>query len=147
MTKEEVWNIIMNLKIGTVVSWIIVIAAIITGLVLLIKKLFKGFRFVQNYKTEKHQHAERIQRHDLILDDIVARLERLDTRQERLNRALIQSIRHDIVLTCQSAIAEGQISAVQLRELDELYEEYDGAGGNSYASTLMQKVHGLPIIG
>lgn len=146
MTKQEVWDLLSHLTVGTVVAWIIVIAAIVTVIVLGCKRLYGWFQKYHTYTTEKEKTAKRLQRHDEILDDIVSRLEKLDQCYNQTNRVLIQSIRHDIVVACLAAIEAGQITAIQLHELDDLYEEYDKYGGNSYASTLMQKVHKLPVI-
>ena len=53
MTEQEVWDLLANLKVGTVVAWIIVLAAIVTVVALGIRKLFKLFRDYSAYKEEK----------------------------------------------------------------------------------------------
>lgn len=138
MTKQEVWDLLANLKVGTVVAWIIVLAAIVTVVVIGIKKLFKLFRDYSAYKAGKEATEARLKVHDETLDKIVA-------NNEMQTKLLIQVVRSNIIVICQNAIAAGFITDVQLREVTELYELYETSGGNSYASMLMEKVKTLPI--
>ncbi len=138
MTKQEVWDLLANLKVGTVVAWIMVIVVIATVVALGIRKLFKLFRDYSTYKEEKEATEARLKIHDATLDKIVH-------SNEMQTKLLIQVVRSNIIVICQNAIAAGYITDVQLREVTELYELYETSGGNSYASMLMEKVKTLPI--
>ena len=139
MTQQEVWDFLASLKVGTIVSIILVAVAIVTAIALGIKKLYKWFSAYHSHKTTKAKTAERLKRHDEALD-------RIEQNQASLNNLMIQMIRSNIIVICQNAIAAGKITDVQLRELTELYELYESKGGNSYASLLMDKVVKLPIV-
>lgn len=138
MTKQEVWELLANLKVGTVVAWILVLAAIITVVVVGIRKLFKLFRDYSAYKEGKEATEARLKGHDETLDKIVH-------SNEMQTKLLVQVVRSNIIVICQNAIATGYITDVQLREVTELYELYETSGGNSYASMLMDKVRTLPV--
>ena len=138
MTQQEVWDLLSNLKVGTVVAWVIVLAAIVTVVAIGIKKLFKLFRDYSAYKAGKAKTEARLRVHDETLDKIVQ-------SNEMQTKLLIQVVRSNIIVICQNAIATGYITDVQLREVTELYELYEESGGNSYASMLMAKVKTLPI--
>lgn len=138
MTQQEVWDLLSNLKVGTVVAWVIVLAAIVTVVAIGIKKLFKLFSDYSAYKAGKAKTEARLRVHDETLDKIVK-------NNEMQTKLLIQVVRSNIIVICQNAIAAGYITDVQLREVTELYELYETSGGNSYASMLMEKVKTLPV--
>lgn len=138
MTQQEVWNIIANLKIGQVFAWCAVIVAIITAIVIGIRKLFRLFRDYSSYTVKKAETEQRLKAHDEALKQIME-------SNEIQTSLLIQVVRSNIIVICQNALATGYITDVQLREVTELYELYEDSGGNSYASMLMAKVKTLPV--
>lgn len=138
MTQQEVWNILANLKIGTVVAWCAVIIAIITAVVLSVRRLFRLFRDYSSYTVRKAETEQRLKAHDEALQQIMQ-------SNEIQTSLLIQVVRSNIIVICQNALAAGYITDVQLREVTELYELYEDSGGNSYASMLMAKVKTLPV--
>ena len=138
MTQQDVWNVLANIKIGTIVAWVAVIIAIITVIVIAIKRLFRLFRDYSSYKAKKEETEQRLKKHDDTLQQIVQ-------SNEIQTKLLIQVVRSNIIVICQNAIAAGYITDVQLREVTELYELYENSGGNSYASMLIEKVKTLPI--
>jgi hypothetical protein len=138
MTKDEVWALLANLRVGTVVAWILVIAAIVVAVAFGIRKLFKLFRDYSAYTEKKEETENRLKAHDETLTKIVQ-------SNEIQTKLLIQVVRSNIIVICQNAITAGYITDVQLREVTELYELYENSGGNSYASMLMAKVKTLPI--
>lgn len=138
MTQQEVWNILANLKLGTVFAWCAVIIAIITAVVLAVRRLFRLFRDYSSYTVKKAETEQRLKAHDEALQQIMQ-------SNEIQTSLLIQVVRSNIIVICQNAIAAGYITDVQLREVTELYELYENSGGNSYASMLMAKVKTLPI--
>lgn len=140
MNQEQVWNVLSQIPIGTIVAWCVAFAVIIGIIATTVLKLYKAFLKIQEKKTMVTTTQQRIAKHDEQLDNIDASLQAIYT-------AMKKSIRHDIVLSCEEAIDKGVIKAGQLRALEELYESYAEIGGNSYATTLMKKVRNLPVVG
>lgn len=66
---------------------------------------------------------------------------------EENDRLELKNLRHKIVHAAEEYIANDKITIRQLKALEELFEEYHKRNGNSYVTTLMQKVRLLPVIG
>ena len=85
-------------------------------------------------------HEEEIKTIKEILLDIQNKLDENDKLE-------LKNLRHKIVRAAEEYIANDKITIRQLKALEELFEEYHKRNGNSYVSTLMQKVRLLPVIG
>ena len=138
MTTQEVWQVLGNIPIGTIVAWGIVILAIIAAVSAAITKLFGVFTKYRDHKAHVENTQERLQRHDQMLENI-------DESLKEIYEAMKKSMRYDVVRGCEAAIAANSVKRGQLRALEELYEAYAGVGGNQYATTLMKKVRQLPV--
>ena len=143
---QDIWEFIGKIPLGTLIGWVIVLAAIVTTIVVGIKRLFKWYTVYNKYIDEKEHTAQRLKMHDEMLGAISDTLTEINTSLSEQNSLLIEVSRNNITRTCQAAIATGSITDVQLKELTELYEKYEQGGGNSYASFMMQQVKTLPIV-
>jgi len=145
---QSVWEVLAHIPVGTIVSWGIVIVAIIGALVVGTTKLFDAFTKYKDYKEKNEKQEELLQEHDRVLVEINDSLKTIKTSLEEQKEVNFKQIRYSISHTCDEAIAANCISAGKLRSLEEMYEEYqDVFHGNGYIKTLMIKVRKLPVVG
>ena len=148
MDTQSVWEVLAHIPVGTIVSWGIVIVAIIGALVVGTTKLFDAFTKYKDYKEKNEKQEELLQEHDRVLVEINDSLKTIKTSLEEQKEVNFKQIRYSISHTCDEAIAANCISAGKLRSLEEMYEEYqDVFHGNGYIKTLMIKVRKLPVVG
>ena len=148
MDTQSVWEVLAHIPVGTLVSWGIVIIAIIGALVAGATKLFGVFTKYKDYKEKNEKQEELLQEHDKVLAEINDSLKHIKTSLEEQKEVNFKQIRYSISHTCDEAIAANCISAGKLRSLEEMYEEYqDVFHGNGYIKTLMIKVRKLPVVG
>lgn len=49
-------------------------------------------------------------------------------------------------MLCEKAIDRGSIDFIELRQINEMNDEYHAAGGNGFVKTLIAKVNQLPVV-
>ena len=148
MDTQSVWEVLAYIPIGTIVSWGIVIVAIIGALVAGATKLFGVFTKYKEYKEKNENLEETLKEHDKTLNEINDSLKKITTSLEEQKEVNFKQIRYSIAHACDDALAANCISAGKLRSLEEMFEEYqDVFHGNGYIKTLMIKVRKLPVVG
>ena len=132
----ESQNIIQQLSaipIGTIVAWITVLVSIVGVASTATIKLYKIFEKAHETKEENEEFRKLVKDHE--------------AEMEENDRLELKNLRHKIVHAAEEYIANDKITIRQLKALEELFEEYHKRNGNSYVTTLMQKVRLLPVIG
>lgn len=148
MDTAEIWEVILNVPIGKLLAWIIVIASIITAIVTGTIKLYKIFSKVKDLKAADEEKSKMLHEHDKTMKDIDERLGKIQEALDVQKEVNLKQVRYQIVHTCDEAIASGSISAGKLKSLEELFEEYTRVfHGNGYVKTLMMKARKLPVTG
>ena len=144
MTPQEVVN---NIKLGDVISWIAFIVGVIGLIIGITIKLYKIF---EKYKKTKDKAAEQeqiIQRHEDALNAVNLTLQELNKKQDVQLQVMLKQISHEIVMSCETALTDGSISFDGLESLTGLYDIYHNVyNQNSYVTALMDRVKILPVI-
>lgn len=141
MNTNEVWNVLSNLKIGTVVAWISVICAIIAAICTAAIKLYNIFEKYKKSKDKTAKQEEVIVQHNEAFAEIRAQLKSISEALNEQKEVNLKQVRHTIVHTCEDALERGEMSINKLQSLEEMYEEYtDLFHGNGYVKTLMTRV-------
>lgn len=148
MTEDSVWGLLAKIPIGTIVAWIVVLAAIVTTICLVVIKSYKAFTKYNKLKDENEKQKETIKEHDKLIKDVNDSLAEIKSSLATQTEVNLKQIRHTIVHTCDDALSAGAISAGKFKSLEELFEEYTNVfHGNGYVKTMVEKVRALPIIG
>ena len=141
MNTNEVWNVLSNLKIGTVVAWISVICAIIAAICTAAIKLYSVFEKYKKSKDEIAKQAEVIAQHNEAFAEIRSQLQNISKALNEQKEVNLKQVRHTIVHTCEDALDRGEMSTNKLQSLEEMYAEYTELfHGNGYVKTLMTRV-------
>ena len=148
MQTQTIIDQLSRVPVGTIIAWVVVVAGILASVSALTVKLYKAFSKYkekadeyEEQKRELKEHSEAFIGMSKILEDIQAQMK----EQVEVNK---NQIKHSIVLACDKAISEGQISAGALKSLMELFSEYtDVFHGNGYVKALVDKVLQLPVSG
>lgn len=146
----ESQNIIQQLSaipIGTIVAWITVLASIVGIASTATIKLYKIFEKAHETKEENEEFRKLVKDHEAEIKTIKEILLNIQSKMEENDRLELKNLRHKIVHAAEEYIANDKITIRQLKALEELFEEYHKRNGNSYVTTLMQKVRLLPVIG
>lgn len=141
MNTNEVWNVLSNLKIGTVVAWISAICAIIAAICTAAIKLYNIFEKYKKSKDKIAKQAEVIAQHNEAFAEIRAQLQNISKALNEQKEVNLKQVRHTIVHTCEDALDRGEMSTNKLQSLEEMYAEYTELfHGNGYVKTLMTRV-------
>lgn len=148
MDTQQVWDVLLSLPIGTVVAWIFVICAILAGVGTAAIKLYKVFSKYRDLKERNEEAQDTLTEHGESIKEIKDILTKMQASLDEQREVNLKQLRHDIVHTCDDAIAAGYISIGKLKSLEEMFEEYvELFHGNGYVKTLVMKVRQLPIVG
>ena len=145
---DSAWEAVSQLSIGTIVAWVIFIAAIIGGISALTVKLYKVFEKYKGYQDTNKKIMDMLQSHESTIVDIKNALIEVRDARTVQNNIMKKQIGHSIVVTAEKCIAEGKITFSEMKSIMELYEVYhDVYKGNSYVEILMENVKKLNVIG
>ena len=148
MSTDDVINILSSISIGTIISWVMVIASVIGAIGFLCIKMYKAFEKSQQIKDENDLFKNMVKDHDAQLKTIIEKLDNISLSMEEQNRLNLKNLRHSIVRAGEEAISDGEISIRKLKSLEEMYDEYSNKyHANGYVKTLMNKVRQLEVIG
>lgn len=148
MDQNDVIEYISSIPVGTVVAWIMVIAAIIGAICVAVVKLYKVFESYHKTKDENDALRKMVQSHDDCLTKILEKLDDIQEDMKKREASDFKKLRHSIVRAGEEAVTNEVISIRALKSLEELYTDYhDNKHGNSYVTTLMKKVRLLPVNG
>lgn len=148
MGAENVLQLFSNLTVGTVLAWILGIGAIITGLCTATIKLYQLFSKYKKLKDEDIRQRDLLAEHEKILNDIKDSIQRIEDANQMQRDVDFKVIRHLIVGSCERALSHSHITESQLKDLEEMYQEYtDVFHGNGYVKGLMDRVRKLTVNG
>lgn len=147
MEVTSIWQMLSDIKIGTLIAWTIVIIAIFTTVTRGIKNVYA---FISKYKEMKEmneQQSKTLDEHEKYFHEIKDSLEKIGKSLAEQKTINLKYTRHILVDGCCAAIVAGNIQNEQLASLEEIYEEYRTVfNGNAYVGGLMERVRALPII-
>lgn len=148
MTTTSIWAQLAEIHIGTVVSWIIVIGAIVGAISGVTVKLYKVFTKYQKLKDDNEKQAETLRQHDETIREIKDMLSDIKSSLDEQKKVNLEQVRFNIVHTCEDAIAQEYITIGKLKSLEEMFEEYTKVfHANGYVKTLVMKTRQLPVMG
>lgn len=148
MTTGSIWEQLAGLHIGTVLSWIAVIGAIIGTISGVTVKLYKVFNKYQKLKDDNEKQVKMLKEHDELIKDVKKSLTEIKTSLDEQRGVNLKQVRYNIVHTCEDALEAGHITIGKLKSLEEMFQEYTEVfDGNGYVKTLMKRVRELPIVG
>ena len=99
MNTDDVINILSSISIGTIISWIMVIASIIGSIGFLCIKVYKAFEKSQQIKDENDLFKNMVKDHDTQLKTIIEKLDNISLSMEGQNRLNLKNLRHSILST------------------------------------------------
>ena len=141
MESQGIIQQLSAIPIGTIIAWTTVLASIIgvvsTGTI----KLYKIFEKAHETKEENEEFKKLVKDHEEEIKSIKDILLEIKSKIDENDKLELKNLRHKIVRAAE------EYTIRQLKALEELFEEYHKRNGNSYVSTLMQKVRLLPVIG
>ncbi len=147
MESQDIIQQLSAVPIGTIIAWVTVLVGIIgvvsTGTI----KLYRIFEKAHETKEENEEFRKLVRDHEAEIKSIKEILLDIQNKLDENDRLELKNLRHKIVRAAEEYIAKGELTIRQLKALEELFEEYHKRNGNSYVSTLMQKVRLLPVIG
>ena len=148
MDTNTAWEFLSGLSVGSLVSWIALVGAILGCVSAGAIKLYKFFLKYTELKTKDQVQEEKLNRHEEMLDRINASLEEIKIALEDQKEVTLGQIRSDIVHTCEDALVQGYITPGKLKSVEELYAKYVSIyHGNGYVTTLVKRTRSLPIHG
>lgn len=128
-----------GLSVGMVVGLLLTLLNVANFIYRYFLKAYKLKKDSDESKTTVAKHTEDIK----LINEKVDSL--MDMKDQLMEINKIQ-VRNTIVTSCYQMIERGYVETYQLQSLEDMYEMYQGIlNGNSYASTMMKKVRGLPI--
>ena len=147
MEVTSIWQMLSDIKIGTLIAWTIVIIAIFTTVTRGIKNVYT---FISKYKEMKEineRQSKMLDEHENNFNEIKESLAKISKSLDEQKTINLKYTRHILVDGCCAAIVTGSIQNEQLSSLEEIYEEYCTVfNGNAYVSGLMKRVRALPIV-
>lgn len=129
-------------------DWIVALSPLWTILILIFWKPMKVLViniYNRLVKSPVQETKEDIDEHDIRLDAIEKRIEKLDNdlqQRKNISRALLH---HEIFQTAKQALKNKSITEFELENLEELYIPYKEIGGNGTAEKLYEECRRLPI--
>ena len=152
MNTNDVWELLSEMQIGTIVAWIVVAYSIFGVVGNFIKKFI---RLIDKYHDAQEEKKEIVAKLDEqndkfskaisdLADSVNNLNHRLDDIQDKLHvqeEVNLKQIRNDIITICDEAITNKRISERKYQLLTELFEEYTTVFcGNGYVADSVEKV-------
>lgn len=145
--EHDIIQELSSIPIGTIVAWVAFLSGIVGSISAGTIRLYKIFEKAHATKEENAELRKLVKEHEEEIESIKAILLDIRTKLEENDKLEFKNLRHKIVHSAEEYVAKGEITIRQLKALEELFEAYHNKNGNSYVSTLMQKVRDLPVIG
>ena len=152
MNTNDVWELLSEMQIGTIVAWIVVASSIFGVVGNFVKKFIKLIDKYHDTQEEKKDIVAKLdEQNDKFskaisdLADSVNNLNhRLDYIQDKLHvqeEVNLKQIRNDIITICDEAIISEKISERKFQLLNELFDEYTNVfHSNGYVADSVKKV-------
>ncbi len=147
VTTSGVWSLLADIKIGSLVAWLVVIVAVTATVVKAIKSIYSFIKKYNDLKENDEKKSKMLEEHERTLKEINDNLTRISKSLDEQKDINLKYTRHIIVDACHDAITARGIQIERLASLEEMYDEYVNIfNGNSYVSGLVKRVRNLPII-
>lgn len=147
METASVWQILANIKIGTLFAWGIVLVAVIASIIRGVKNVYSFVTKYNEMKEMNERQSKMLAEHEKTFEDINENLKKISKSLDEQKEINLKYTRHIIVDACHDAITAKGIQIEKLASLEEMYDEYVTVfNGNSYVSNLVKRVRNLPII-
>ena len=147
VTAPEVWSFLADIRIGSLVAWVVVIIVIIAAVVKGVKSIYAFITKYNDLKENDEKKSKMLAEHEKTLKEINENLEKISKSLDEQKDINLKYTRHIIVDACHNAITARGIQIEKLASLEEMYDEYVNIfNGNSYVSGLVKRVRNLPII-
>ncbi len=147
MEVTSIWQMLSDIKIGTLIAWTMVIIAIFTTVARVIKNAYASISKYKEMKEMNEHQSKTLDEHEKYFKEIKESLEKIDKSLAEQKTINLKYTRHILVDGCCAAIVAGNIQNEQLASLEEIYEEYRTVfNGNAYVGGLMERVRALPIV-
>lgn len=138
---QSIWSLLGQIKIGTVISWLIVIATIISVICTTAIKLYKIFDKYKKAKDRDNEQQRIIEDHTATFESINETLEDIKKSIAEQRDVSLKQLRNTIIRDCEEAISLGIISINKFRSINEMYDDYKNIfHANSYVKTLVERV-------
>lgn len=148
MTQKDVVQTLSSLDVGTVIAWVVVLAALGATIFSVVRKLYDLVARMYCKKAKEDEVKAMVKDHDAKLESINATLLCIQDMLHKQDEYTLKSMRYDIVRACEEAILRGSITIREYASLQEMYDEYhEKRHGNGYVSSLMKKLEKIEIIG
>lgn len=147
METKEIVQTLYAVPIGVYITWAIVIIGIITCIITATIKLYKVFERTHEIKEENKEYKKMVSEHDSQLKKMEEVLQSILNKLDEQDKVEFSRLRYSLVRAGEEYVSLGNITIRQLRSLEEMYEKYHSKHGNSYVTTLMNKVRQLPVVG
>jgi len=147
MKADIVWAIVSDWKVNDFLAALSIIGIFLSVILHLKKYGTVKFKNISKKKKNMKLSQNMIQKHEKKISDIEQILaEMRDDMQERKKRE-IKKLRHDLILSCESAIQNECITVSKLCSIEDMYGDYRRlCSKNGYVKTLMVKARNLKII-
>lgn len=138
-------ELVSNYSISQIIIFIILIALAIKGLIEWID--WANARGKQHYKKQStiSEIQEKIKAQDERMDKMLQSQQKMVKSLEMLMQSDKDQNRNELVKQCQYHVRKGFIDNYSLDCCERLYQHYKDEGGNSYITTVMQKIRNLPV--
>jgi len=145
--EQELIELFKNVSVVDAVRTIMEVGILGTGIALGVKKCYRALPKIQKRININATQNQRLDQHDNDICNFSTKLDKITDTLDTNKEVTKIMIRFDIVNACMKAIERGKIYRNELQSISDLYEVYSGVlKGNSYVSTLYEKVCNLPII-
>ena len=147
MNTSSVWQLLADIKIGTLIAWCLVIIAIIASVIKGVKSVYTFICKYNELKGINERQSKMLEEHKRLIETINTNLLKIGKSLDEQKDINMKYVRHIIVEACHEAIKAKGIQIEQLASLEEMYDEYVNVfNGNSYVSGLVARVRKLDIL-
>lgn len=141
MDTQNIWSILSGIRIGTIVSWLIVIGAIIAAISATAIKIFKMYDLYLSEKKQKEELIEKTKEHEETDKIILSRLDAIQNELDEQRDTKIKELRHQLVMSGEAALVRGCMTIREWRSFSELFVMYtEKYKQNTYVQSLYERV-------
>lgn len=146
---QSIFESLAQIPIGKVISWIVVIGVILSGICAGAINLYKIFDKYRKAKDRDNEQQKIIEDHTAGFEKVEEALRDINNSLKEQRKVNLKLFRNTIVRDCEEALHLGYISMNKLRSINEMYDDYKNVfHANSYVETLVERVKNeVKIIG
>lgn len=103
------------------------------------------FDVYHNQRSKQERLEQQIKENTEKTEDIIKYLDNNESKMNKYFDIEKIMIRHTLISSCEEYITRGWLYTYELQACLDLYEVYKELGGNSYCTTMIDKIKELPI--